>query len=101
MRRWIFRRGDLLISVIVYVTVLLNYFVFTFYGRETTVSFLTSLSAGVLGIFIAFDFERYRRKAKDKWDRKDLLRNLHQELETIKGTATTKRIYPDIWDSAI
>ena len=65
--------------------------------------FLAEFTAGFLGILIGFSIERYRESGKKNQDRKDLLRDLHDELEEIKGKLTGKAfmLYPDIWDSAI
>lgn len=75
--------------------------VFGFVFMSYYFDFVTEFLAVVLGIALVFYIDRYSESEKNKQDRRDLLRNLRVELVTIKGTAKDKRIYTDIWDSAI
>jgi len=56
-----------------------------------------------LGVFLAFTLDRAIDMYYNRRDRRDLLRDLHNELEETKGklTGAASMLYPDIWDSAI
>jgi len=67
--------------------------------------FLSELFAGVLGILIGFGLNRRIDAQKDERDKKDLLRDLRDELEETKRkifpqTESVLMLYPETWDSA-
>jgi hypothetical protein len=56
-----------------------------------------------VGVFLAFVLDRIIDKEKEQKARKELLRNLMNELKRIKDelTGEAKLLYPDIYDSAV
>ena len=77
------------------------YFILFFFAPSYFRDFAPEVLAVLLGLLIGFGIDRYIDSYKKERDKKDLLSALSNELKTIKGTAITDRIYPDIWDSAI
>ena len=89
-----------IISLFVIMFSLLFFFLGAF------VSFLTEFSAGLLGIYLGLQLDRIREQRKKNQNKKDLLHQLHTELEEIKTklfpqTKSVLMLYPDIWNSAI
>lgn len=79
---------------------------FKFYSPTIFLSFLTSLSAGILGIMMGFALDRKIEQIKDNRVKRDFLGLIHDELIEIKDSIfpQTKDVclfYPVIWDSII
>ena len=94
-----------LLSVIT-VTLFIYFMFFFFYSATTFLSFLTSLSAGILGILIGFALDRKIERIKHNRVKRDFLTLIHDELTEIKGkispqTKSVLMVYPDVWDSLI
>jgi hypothetical protein len=55
------------------------------------------------GVFLAFSLDRYIDREKEQKARKELLRNIMEELERIKDEllGEAKLLYTDIYDSAV
>ncbi len=84
------------------VTVIIYIFFVFFLGSP---GFLSELFAGILGILIGFSLNRRIDARKDEQDKKDLLRDLRDELEETKRkifpqTESVLMLYPETWDSA-
>ena len=65
--------------------------------------YLPQLGVTFLGVFLAFMLDRGIDWYKNRQNKKDLLRDLRNELEGIRDKLTGKGHlhFPDIWDSAI
>jgi hypothetical protein len=88
-------------NIIGFTVIIYLFFVF-FLGSP---SFLSELFAGVLGILIGFGLDRRIDARKDERDKKELLRDLRDELEETKRkifpqTESVLMLYPEAWDSA-
>jgi len=67
------------------------------------ISLLPQLLVTFSGVFLAFLFDRLIDWNNRKRNKKNLLRDLHDELKEIRGKLRGQvfLLYPDIWDSAI
>ena len=84
--------------------VLMIYFLLIF-GNDTSLRFLTSFSAGILGVLLGFELNRKVDKQKDNRIKKDFLKLIYEELTKIKGQLHPPKeiyiLYTDIWDSMV
>jgi len=104
---WFFnlRIEDTVVMLIVGSTILV-YAVFLLYPITVFFSFLTSWSAGLLGILMGFALDRKIEHVKDDRVRKDFLALMRNELTEIRGkippqTKTPLMLYPEVWDSFV
>jgi len=101
LNNWLSEDKTIFIFLIIFIIFWSHYFyqikIEFFYG------FLSEFVAGGLGVFLAFYLNRIIEKAKNKKLKKNLLQDLREELEEIKGKLTGQGhlLYPDIWRSAI
>ena len=98
-------RVDIMVLVLgVFSIILLLYFL-TVFGNDTSQRYLTSFSAGVLGVLLGFLLNRKVDKQKDNRVKKDFLKLIYEELTKIKGQLHPPKeiyiLYTDIWDSMV
>jgi hypothetical protein len=108
LKTWLFNlKPEDKILIMVSVCATFIYFIFFFfYSSAIFFSFLTSWSAGILGILIGFALDRKIEQIKDNRVKRVFLNLVHDELNEIKSAIypQTKDVClysPDIWDSII
>jgi len=108
LKTWLFNlKPEDKILIVVSVCAMFIYFVFLFfYSSAIFFSFLTSWSAGILGILIGFALDRKIEQIKDNRVKKDFLKLIYGELTEIRGkippqSQSVLMLYPEVWDSLI
>lgn len=99
------RTEDIVVMFIVGSTILI-YGLFLLYPFTVFLSFLTSWSAGLLGILTGFALDRKIEGVKENRVREDFLALMRNELTETKGkippqTKTPVMLYPEVWDSFV
>ena len=95
-----------ILRIVLVGTVSVYFIFYIFYPATIFFSFLTSWSAGFLGILLGFALDRWIEQIKDNRVNKDFRSLIRDELTDIRGkiypqTESVFMLYPEIWDSLI